>query len=83
MAPAFAELPRVCEAASLADVLHDQLDYLLASAEHPLANDADRARLARVRLILMSIFDVSIHATFACGENNTLSIARCNPGRKA
>jgi hypothetical protein len=57
MGPAFAELPRVCEAASLADVLHDQLDYLLASAEHPLANDADRARLARVRLILMAIFD--------------------------
>ena len=57
MAPAFAELPRVCEAASLADVLHDQLDYLLDSADHPLANDADRARLARVRLILMSIFD--------------------------
>jgi hypothetical protein len=57
MGPVFAEPPRICEAASLADVLHDQLDYLLASAEHPLANDADRARLARVRLILMAIFD--------------------------
>jgi hypothetical protein len=57
MGPAFVEPPRICEAASLADVLYEQLDYLLASADHPLANDADRARLARVRLILMAIFD--------------------------
>jgi len=42
---------------SVADILFEQLEYLIASADHPLANDADRARLARVRLILMSIFD--------------------------
>jgi len=42
---------------SVADILFEQLEYLIAYAEHPLSSDMDRARLDRVRLILMSIFD--------------------------